>query len=443
MSKPPNRRTSTLEPEATTSPPAVERADPLSRTMLFALLFGVFTVALGYGFVLPILPFLIERLAGTADPAVVSRHTGLVTGTYVTALFLFAPVWGWLSDRWGRRRVMVLSLVGFGSSLAIFTVFDDLYLLYVGRLLDGLFAAAITPAALAFLGDRAPSDEWRAQRLAWLSMAAIAGFLVGPVLGGMVGRGAETMGLDNIYETPFLAAAAIAYVAAIATASLLPRVASIVPEAQTAANSDLASPIAPAAVIPRLLLISLTVAAGLGAFEVTLALRGKQALGMSPSQVGLMFIECSVVMFIAQAIVFSPLVKAEKTRWLFPPALVFAASGLFALPWTTSFILLPVVVGVVAASAGILLPLATYWVSLAARKAQGQQLGRQAAAAGLGQAAGSVGAGLLFGVAYLPEASVLSAVALLVVVAVSLGLPGLLAPLAARRDRIAAASRPQ
>jgi len=153
-------------------------------------------------------------------------------------------------------------------------------------------------------------------------MAGIAGFLVGPVLGGMVVRGAETMRLDNIYETPFLAAAGIAYVAAIATASLLPRLASIVLEGQAAPTLDTASPIAPATVMPRLLLISLTVAAGVGAFEVTLALRGKQVLGMSPAQVGFMFIECSVVMFIAQAIVFSPLVKAEKTRWLFPPALV-------------------------------------------------------------------------------------------------------------------------
>jgi len=153
VSKSPNRRTGKLDPEA---PPVLDRAEPLSRTVLFALLFGVFTVALGYGFVLPILPFLIEQLAGTADPAVVSRHTGLVTGTYVTALFLFAPFWGWLSDRWGRRRVRVLGLAGFGSSLATFTIFDDLYLLYLGRLLDGLFAAAITPAALAFIGTVRP-----------------------------------------------------------------------------------------------------------------------------------------------------------------------------------------------------------------------------------------------------------------------------------------------
>ena len=82
-------------------------------------------------------------------------------------------------------------------------------------------------------------------------MSGIAGFLVGPALGGMVVRGAETMGLDNIYETPFLAAVGIAYVAAVVTASLLPRVASTVLEGQTARDLGPASTIAPATVMPR------------------------------------------------------------------------------------------------------------------------------------------------------------------------------------------------
>ena len=67
---------------------------PLKWHALFALMSAMFTVAVGYGVVLPVLPFLVERLAGTTEPVALSWHTGLSTGTYTLALFLFAPLWG-------------------------------------------------------------------------------------------------------------------------------------------------------------------------------------------------------------------------------------------------------------------------------------------------------------------------------------------------------------
>ena len=93
---------------------------PLYWRALSALLLAMFAVTVGYGIVLPILPFLIERLAGTADTATLSRHTGLLTGTYTLALFLFAPLWGRVSDRRGRRPVILLGLIGFAHDLALF-----------------------------------------------------------------------------------------------------------------------------------------------------------------------------------------------------------------------------------------------------------------------------------------------------------------------------------
>jgi MFS family permease len=404
--------------------------DGLRPKTLVALLVAMFMVAVGYGFVLPVLPFLVEHLAATTDETIISRHTGLLTGVYMTALFLFPPFWGRLSDRWGRRRVIVIGLVGFGSSLAAFTIFESLHLLYLGRFLDGLFASGVTPAAQALVGERAPSEEWRARRLAWLAMAAVAGFLVGPVLGGLVVRAAEGMGIENIYDMPFLATASLAYVAALVAAVLVPRAAHEVAPTETGTEAaGNAGARLQLAVLPRLLTISLTVAAGLGAFEVTLALRGSRILDMTPFQIGLMFVECSLVMFVAQAIVFSPLVKLEATRRLIAPAMVLMAGALVAMPWTESFALLLVLVGIVAAAVGILYPIATYWVSRAAGKAQGRQLGRHAAAVSFGQAVGSAGGGLLFRVSDLPEATVVVAVALLVVLVATRTLPRLLAQL--------------
>ena len=84
-----------------------------TRIILPVLMLAVFTISVGFGIVLPQLPTLIERLLGAdATPAQVARATGLLTAIYLLALLLCAPVWGWLSDHWGRRRVLLFGLAG-------------------------------------------------------------------------------------------------------------------------------------------------------------------------------------------------------------------------------------------------------------------------------------------------------------------------------------------
>ena len=179
--------------------------------------------------------------------------------------------------------------------------------------------------------------------------------------------------------------------------------------------------------IKRLWVIAFVTAVAVGAFEVGLSLRGKQVLGLDASQIGMMFAECSLVMFVVQALVFSPLVKPAWTRWLITPGLAILALSLFAVPFAGTKISMIVAVALVAASAGILSPIVTYWVSLSAGATQGVDLGRVTAAASLGQALGSAAGGLLFAVAFLPGAAFTAAAAVVLsAIAASLGLPRLL-----------------
>jgi predicted MFS family arabinose efflux permease len=132
-------------------------------------------------------------------------------------------------------------------------------------------------------------------------------------------------------------------------------------------------------------------------------------------------------MLVVQAIVFSPWIKPETTRWFIAPALVVLAPGLYLVPRASDFMRMLIVIGAVAASAGILSPILTYWISSKAGKAQGGELGKQTAAASLGAAVGSAAGGLLFDVAPLPDASFLLVTVLTVLgVLVSLGLPNML-----------------
>ena len=405
-----------------------ERTPGVSASILAALMLAVFTVSIGYGVVLPLLPYLIERLLGAGVKAAqVSRHTGLLTAVYTLSLFLFAPMWGRLSDRHGPRGVLLVGLLGFGVTMLVFSFVESLTAIYAERFLSGMFAAAVTPVAAAAVGKFATTEHGRARRLSFVSMAGIAGFLLGPMLGVFITRFAAaffTLAMPaGSVAIPLAATALLALLVACAVAFAVP----------SGEDHDLSQKTAGAPVdkiawlVPKLLILTFIASAGIGVFEVGLALRGKQELGLTPYQIAAMFTECSLVMFVMQAIVFSPWVKPDTTRWFIAPALAVLAVGLFLVPRASDFTLMMVVVGAVAASAGILSPILTYWISAKAGAAQGWELGKQTAAASFGVTVGSAAGGLLFNVAALPGASfVLIAGIVVLGFLSSLGLPHLL-----------------
>ena len=408
-----------------------QRAAGVPAATMAALLLAVFSVSVGYGVALPLLPYLIERLLGSGidgegvEAVQISRHTGLLTGVYALALFLFAPMWGRLSDWLGRRGVLLVGLLGFGVSMLVFSFIESLALVYAERFLSGMFASAVAPVAMADF----TTEEGRGRKLAFASMASIIGFMLGPMLGAFVTRFATDFFITAMpagsVAIPLAATALLAVLVTPAVAFAVPGVRN--PDQSESTASTLVDKTA--WLMPKLLILTFIVSAGVGVFEVGLALRGKQELGLTPYQIALMFTECSLVMLVMQAIVFSPWVKPDTTRWLIVPALAVLAIGLFLVPLASDFTLMLVVIGAVAASAGILSPILTYWISVKAGRAQGWELGKQTAAASLGVTAGSVAGGLLFNIAALPDASFLLAAGLVALgLLLSLRLPHLLVP---------------
>lgn len=378
---------------------------PFPTAALVAMLLAVSTVSAGYGIVLPILPLMLQAIDGPNASAEISRHTGLLTGLHALALFLFAPVWGRLSDRYGRRIVLCVGLIGFSGSLLLSSVKLSIGMLYAERFFTGAFAAGITPVASAVIADQGGSDEWRARRIAWVSMAAISGFLLGPMLSGFLATLPNALSKGErvqSYELPFFAIAGVALLAGIVVHRFVPN-----KPTDLAASEERERPSSSTGntrTILTLRTISFLVAAGVGVFEVGLALRGNQELGMAPAQVALMFTACSLVMFVVQAVVFSPKIKPSWTRWLIAPALGVMALSLLLVPRMTEFAALLATVAAVAASAGILSPVLTYWTSLESGKTKGAELGKQAAVVSLGQAIGSVAGGSLYTFAFIPMA---------------------------------------
>lgn len=394
-----------------------------------ALVLAVFVVSIGYGVVLPLLPYLIERLLGIGvQAAQVSQHTGLLTAVYTLSLFLFSPLWGRLADRRGPHDVLLIGLIGFALTSLVFSFVESITAVYAERALSGVFAAAVTPVAAAAVGALTTTEQARARRLTFVSMAGISGFLLGPMLGIFITRFVAfvvtaTLPVGSI-AMPLAATGILALLAALAVGLAVPR-RRYEPDNVTTAGRV----INPKSLVPTLLALSFIISTGVGVFEVGLALRGKEQLGLSHYQIAWMFTECSLVMFVMQAIVFSPRFKPAMTRWLITPALAVLAVALYLVPRASDFALMLAVIGAVAASAGVLSPIVTYWISAKAGSAQGWELGKQTAAASLGTTLGSAAGGLLFNVAALPGASfVLAAFLAVLGLVLSLKLPHELVP---------------
>lgn len=375
---------------------AGQQRDGLATLPFFLLMAAVFAVYVGYGIVLPVLPFLLEGLLGDAARFSVAWHTGMIAAIYMFALFVSAPLWGRVSDRIGRRPVILLGLGGCVAALASFGMATNLWQAYLARGLGGALVSAVLPVALAYVSDTS-APEARARRFAWMTAATTLGFLVGPLLGGwltdlQVG-GLVEVGAGGSFSVPFFTAAAGGAVIWLAVWRWLPGI-------STSAGAAMKQHgVRNANSVNVLLFLALLGMFGLGAFEVAIALQGQQVLGLDPLQIGLMFMECSLVMVAVQVLVFSPLARRVGFRLVVAPAFLAMAVAVGWLPSVASGEWLMLLVGLFAAGSGILIPMLAYRVSLAAGPAQGAELGKQTAAASLGQGLGSAAAGWLYGVA--------------------------------------------
>ncbi|MGI0526695.1 MFS transporter [Rhizobium giardinii] len=414
---------------------------PASSWILGALLASAFIVALGYGIVLPVLPTMVERLAVSADPTFNARHIGFLTAAYVAAPMAVAFLWGRASDLLGRRPILVVGLIGFAVTLAASALAPNLLFLYIGRILNGAFAAAVVPTALAFIADTESDDDRRARTFGWVSMASIAGFLLGPMLGGLAAGWVFDSGraASSLQAAPFLLASGLALAAAGGVRLILPE-GRVIGRPVVTKDRDMPT-FVPGEI--RLLALASVAAAGLGAFEVGLTLRNNE-LAMTPAELGFTFATCSVVMFAVQGLVFSPFVKPAVTKVLVAPAFLVMAIGMAVIPTITVFSEMLFAVSVVAASAGVIGPLLAFWVSRITGRSQGVELGIQSAIVSLGQSVGSAGAGLLFGFYNLQGAGFFAAaVAMGIAAAASLKLPRLMAPVTADPRAVSTGSVPE
>ncbi|GIR72388.1 MAG: hypothetical protein CM15mP74_36390 [Halieaceae bacterium] len=167
--------------------------DRARRQSLAWLVFFVIVVDLiGFGIVIPILPFLSPQLGGGTD------DIAFILATYSVAAAIVAPVWGRLSDRFGRRPILSFCLLGGAISHFVLAFADVLWMVYLSRAVAGMMAGGV-PVATALIADASTPDQ-RSRAMGLIGRAFGIGLILGPVIGGVLARS------ENDFALPCLVA---------------------------------------------------------------------------------------------------------------------------------------------------------------------------------------------------------------------------------------------
>ena len=284
---------------------------------------------IGFGIIIPLLPFYGEHFQ--ASPQTV----GLLMATYSLAQFISAPFWGRLSDRVGRRPVLLLSLAGAAAAYVWLAFAETLWMLFAARAVGGLMAGNIS-AAFAYMAD-VTTKENRAKGMGVIGAAFGIGFILGPAIGGIL-AGPDPLSAD--YRSPALAAAALSVLALALGIVRLPE--SLSPEirARNAALprgrrlAQFLDALKLPGVGPLMLLgfLATFVFAGL---ETTFAMWSRRSFGWGPEQNGWLFAYVGLLSAILQGGLIGRLTRRFGEQGLLTQGAVTLAIGIGGIPFCT------------------------------------------------------------------------------------------------------------
>ena len=375
----------------------------------------VFIDLVGFGVIIPLLPFYGVHFGATPT------EVTWMMACYSLAQFFFSPLLGRLSDRVGRRPVLLVSLVASVASYLWLGFANTLWMLFAARLLSGAGAGNIA-AAQAYIAD-VTTPEARAKAMGLLGAAFGLGFTIGPALGGLV-AGSDPSAAD-LSRPAFLAAALSALAFAVAFARLEETLAPQAGhEASRPSRLRLARTVLARPTLRQLILLFFVAISAFAAMETTYALWTNSAFGWGPAQVGAVFLYVGTVLVIVQALLIGRLSRRFGEARLVIAGSALITLGLIGLPFALTLPRLMVVNTLLPLGMALLSPSINSLISKeAAADERGGILGVAQSAGSLARIVGPALAGPLFS-AYGRDAPYYAGAAImLLVVAMALRLP--------------------
>lgn len=279
-----------------------------------------FFVYLGFGIIIPVLPEVIVQ----QDLSEI--HVGGLLTVYSLASFFTAPLWGSLSDRTGRKKLIIIGLIGFSLSFFLFAFFiHNLTMLYLSRVVGGIFSGALYTAVTGFVGDMT-TEENRNKYMGLLGMSIGLGFIFGPAIGGVLGH--------YSLQLPFIGSGILTLLLVIYAGIILKE-----PERLGEANKRALLPKGGTMLwqyrIRNLFLLSFMVTLILAGIESTFQLFQISAIEITPKQVGYLFMASGFVDAAIQGGVVRRVKNGSETKWILGGQIV-TAIGLLLIPFTGS-----------------------------------------------------------------------------------------------------------
>jgi len=358
---------------------------------MFILFLIVFIDLVGFGIVIPLLPFYGEHFQ--AGPFLVA----LMMASYSLGQFIAAPFWGRLSDKIGRRPVLIVSLFGASVSYVSLGFATTITMLFAVRLFSGLMAGNIS-TAFAYIAD-ITTPENRAKGMGLVGAAFGLGFIAGPAIGGLL-AGPDPLTAD--YQTPAFAAAGLSFLAFALTIALLKESLpeNVRAERESRPKQNRFKQFKEAISRPGIgLLITLSFLATFvfAGMETTFAMWSHRQFGWGPQQNGYLFAFIGIIAAIIQGGAIGHLTKRFGEANLIVQGAVALAIGMALVPFSHNLPLLLLAMVVIAYGFSIINPALNSLISLrTVATDQGQMMGVARSATTMARVVGPAWAGILF-----------------------------------------------
>lgn len=373
---------------------------------IFLVLLSLFVVMLGYGILLPILPYYTERLAleDNLDLALINFHIGMLTSIYPLFQLIFVIVWGRLSDKYGRKPIILVGLIGFITMNLLTGLATSLTMLYVARIIGGIFTSSVIPVSNAYLSD-ITSEKRRTKIMAWSGVAISSGVIFGPVLGGLLSQTnvhlKYSFGVFHFdrFSVPFFFASILGLIILFIIMKWLKNTAIMtkIREKTIKFNFTFSN------YFIILLLLSFVMQFVVTLFETVFSIYGKDELAFNSSQVGIGFMLCGSVMAVLQPVFATYGEKIMTSKQQITLGLVITGLSLIVFPFLRNELSVYGMIILFASGGAMVTPNLLSAVSLLSKEDTGRNISIQSSTNSIGQILGPVlGTWLLAGGFYYP-----------------------------------------
>jgi multidrug resistance protein len=363
---------------------------------LLVIFFTVFVDLIGFGIIIPLNAYLARHFGGD------EFQVGLLMSIYSLMQFIFSPLWGRLSDRWGRRPVILISLLGAALSHLAFAFGSSYAALLIARCFAGIFGGNIS-AAMAFIAD-STSEKDRSKGMGLIGAAFGLGFILGPALGGFAGHWGQLLGSNPPFGMSFSAvlASLICLVNFVSAYFILPE--SLSPEMRQKAREkkrrgrfEILKEGFNIPVVGPLMLVFFLSTLAMAFMEVSLFMFVADRLHWTLAQASFGFAYVGVIMVITQGYLIRKLLPLYGERRLMAAGVLLSALGIGGIAFCYNMWPLAVMVTLLGFGVGFTNPSINGSISLlTSREGQGGVMGVNQSLSALGRILGPALGGLFY-----------------------------------------------